>query len=119
MTQHDPNQVRNEHQVQVLADLMNTIEQRSSQSGDTSYTAKLLAAGKDHCAKKFGEEAFEIALASVGSDKKHIVSEAGDVLYHLLVLLKSCDVNLSDVMTELSKRTGQSGLQEKASRAEK
>ena len=104
------------HNVQVLSELMDTIEQRANQSKDTSYTAKLLNAGSEHCAKKFGEEAFEIALASQSSDKEHITSEAGDVLYHLLVLLKSCDVELSAVMSELSKRTHQSGLEEKASR---
>ena len=107
------------YQVQILSDLMDTIELRSQQSADESYTAKLLAAGTEHCAKKFGEEAFEVALASLSSDKIHVVSEAGDVLYHLLVLLKSCDIELKDVMAELSKRTNQSGLQEKASRVKK
>ena len=108
-----------QHNVQILADLMDTIKQRANDSEATSYTAKLLNKGSEHCAKKFGEEAFEVALASQGIDKKHIVSEAGDVLYHLLVLLKACDVELSAVMDELSKRTHQSGLEEKASRNNK
>ncbi len=108
-----------QHNVQILADLMDTIKQRAGESESTSYTARLLAKGSEHCAKKFGEESFEVALASQSSDKKHIISEAGDVFYHLLVLLKSCDVELSEVMDELSRRTQQSGLEEKAARINK
>jgi len=111
--------IMTQHNVQILSDLMDTINQRASQNETTSYTAKLLNAGSEHCAKKFGEEAFEVALASQGIDKKHVISEAGDVFYHLLVLLKSCDVELSAVMDELTKRTQQSGIEEKASRNNK
>lgn len=107
---------KSQHNIQVLADLMDTISERASDDENSSYTAKLLAQGKETCAKKFGEEAFEIALACIIGDKKHIANEAGDVLYHMLVLLKACDVELKEVMSVLANRTSQSGLQEKASR---
>lgn len=81
-----------------------------------SYTAKLLADGVERCAKKFGEEAAELLIASVGSDRKAIAAESVDVLYHLLVLLRATGVSLADVMGELDRRTAQSGLEEKASR---
>ena len=69
-----------------------------------------------HCAKKFGEEAFETAIAAVQEDKGRLVSEAADVLYHLMVLLKARGVSLAEVEAELQKRTTQSGHAEKASR---
>jgi phosphoribosyl-ATP pyrophosphohydrolase len=99
-----------------LEKLAASIAARKSASTDESYTAKLLAQGTEKCAKKFGEEAFEFALAAVLKDKTHTASEAADVLYHLLVLLQSADVSLADVMSALEKRQGTSGLAEKASR---
>ncbi len=81
-----------------------------------SYTAKLLSEGVERCAKKFGEEAAEIIIASVTKDRKGTESEASDVLYHLLVLLRAAGVPLVDVMAQLERRTAQSGLAEKASR---
>jgi phosphoribosyl-ATP pyrophosphohydrolase len=100
-----------------LADLAKVVAERA-RSGDPeqSYTAKLLAGGVERTAKKFGEEAFEVALAAVAGDKPHIAAEAGDVLYHLLVMLTACGVTLEEVMAELELRTGQSGLAEKAKR---
>ncbi len=102
---------------------MNTLEKlaaiiasRQGKPTDTSYTAKLLNSGAEKCAKKFGEEAFELAMASVLGNKANISNEAADVLYHLLVLLQSSDVPLSDVMAVLEKREGTSGLVEKANR---
>ncbi len=102
--------------LQVLADLENTINQRAKDDKSNSYTAQLLSQGTEKCAKKFGEEAVEVVLASLDQDKKHLVAEAADVLYHLLVLLKSRNIPLQTVMDELDRRTSQSGLQEKASR---
>jgi phosphoribosyl-ATP pyrophosphohydrolase len=99
-----------------LTRLAETIERRKRASADTSYTAKLLAQGREKCAKKFGEEAVELALAAMGTDKSHITAEAADVMYHLLVVLAASDVTLADVMTELARREGMSGLAEKASR---
>ena len=102
-----------------LADLAAIVAQRAGAGEADSYTARLLAAGPGKCAKKFGEEAFELALATVAEDGKAVTSEAADVLYHLLVLLASRGVALADVMAELQRRTAQGGLAEKASRAEK
>lgn len=103
----------------VLAKLAGTIASRAGSDPSTSYTAKLLAKGVEKCAKKFGEEAVELALASVSGDKAHIAAEAGDVLYHLLVLLRASGVELSSVMAELERREAQSGLEEKAARGDK
>ena len=105
-----------QHKLDVLGDLANTIARRRNGSPDQSYTAKLLAQGIEKCAKKFGEEAVELALASMKQDKAHVTSEAADVLYHLLVLLAASNVSLNDVMAELERREGVSGLAEKAAR---
>ena len=105
-----------DYRLEVLAALADEIAARKTASPETSYTAKLLSQGVDRCAKKFGEEAVELALASVLRDKPHTTAEAADVFYHLLVLLAASGVNLPDVMAELSRRQGVSGLVEKASR---
>jgi phosphoribosyl-ATP pyrophosphohydrolase len=99
-----------------LEKLNATIAARKGASPESSYTAKLLASGTEKCAKKFGEEAFELAMASVLNNKANTTNEAADVLYHLLVLLQSADVSLDEVMTVLEKREGTSGHVEKASR---
>jgi phosphoribosyl-ATP pyrophosphohydrolase len=99
-----------------LSELNQRITERAKASPDESYTAKLLKDGLDRCARKFGEEAVETIVAAVSRDKPGLTSEAADVLYHLLVLLNAGGVSLEDVMAELEKRTGQSGLAEKASR---
>jgi len=92
------------------------VAERAKASPDESYTAKLLRDGIDRCARKFGEEAVEAVVSAVARDKPGLTAEAADVLYHLLVLLAAADVSLDEVMAELEKRTGQSGLAEKASR---
>jgi phosphoribosyl-ATP pyrophosphohydrolase len=100
----------------VLNQLNAEILKRRNASPDQSYTAKLLSHGVEKCAKKFGEEAVELAIAAVLKDKVHTTAEAADVLYHLLVLLAASDVSLESVMAELARREGVSGLAEKASR---
>ena len=105
-----------DHRLDVLSALASDIAQRKSASPDISYTAKLLSQGVEKCAKKFGEEAVELALAAVLRDKGHTTSEAADVLYHLLVLLAASGVSLDDVMAELARRQGVGGIAEKASR---
>ena len=100
-----------------LEDLFASIEARATADPETSWTAKLLAKGPEKCAEKFGEEAIEAIIEAVKDDKTQLTSEAADVLFHLLVMLKSRDVALSDVMDELARRQGQSGLSEKAARA--
>jgi phosphoribosyl-ATP pyrophosphohydrolase len=99
-----------------LTDLEKIVRERATASPDVSYTAKLLRDGVEKTAKKFGEEAIEAVMAGVKGDKTELRNEAADVLYHLLVMLRGADVPLSDVMTELAKRTSQTGLVEKASR---
>ena len=99
-----------------LEDLFASIEARATADPETSWTAKLLAKGPEKCAEKFGEEAIEAIIEAVKNDKTQLTSEAADVLFHLLVMLKSRDVALSDVMDELARRQGQSGLSEKAAR---
>ena len=99
-----------------LQRLAETIHSRRLGSGEKSYTRLLLDGGAERCARKFGEEAVEVIIAAVGSDQKALTSEAADVLYHLLVLLAASDVPVADVMRELERRKGVSGLAEKASR---
>lgn len=105
-----------DHRLDVLAALADTIAARRNTPSAESYTAKLLSQGVEKCAKKFGEEAVEIALATMTGRQDHITSEAADVLYHLLVLLAATDVPLTDVMAELEKRFAMGGLEEKANR---
>ncbi|MEL7090387.1 MAG: phosphoribosyl-ATP diphosphatase [Pseudomonadota bacterium] len=99
-----------------LDDLFATIEARKSADPDTSWTAKLLAKGPEKCAEKFGEEAVEAIIEAVKGDRAKLTAEAADVLYHLLVMLAACDVSLDDVLAELARRQGTSGLTEKAAR---
>ena len=100
----------------VIEKLAATIAARATASSESSYTAKLLHAGIEKCAKKFGEEAFELALAAASRDKAHTAQEAADVIYHLLVLLQASGVSLAEVEKTLVTREAQSGLSEKASR---
>ena len=99
-----------------LEDLNERVGERAKASPEESYTAKLLFRGVEKCAQKLGEEAVETVIASVSGDKAGLIGEAGDVLFHLLVLLRASGVTLGEVMAELESRTGQSGLAEKASR---
>lgn len=101
-----------------IHDLAGIIDTRAAASGEVSYTRKLLDKGPEHCAKKLGEEAIEVVIASVESDgaREHIVAESADLLFHLLVLLKSRGIALSEVEAELGRRTQMSGLEEKAAR---
>jgi phosphoribosyl-ATP pyrophosphohydrolase len=99
-----------------LADLEARIAERAAASPEESWTAKLLAAGPERAAKKFGEEAVEVVIAAVKGDRAELIAESADVLYHLLVVLKARNVALQDVMRQLEARTVRSGLAEKASR---
>ena len=99
-----------------LDDLYATLLTRKDADPATSWTAALLAKGPDKCAEKFGEEAVEAIIEAVKGDKEALTSEAADVLYHLLVLLVARNVPLDDVMRELHRRQGTSGIEEKASR---
>jgi phosphoribosyl-ATP pyrophosphohydrolase len=99
-----------------LDELARTIDERAGASAETSYTRGLLDKGPAHCARKFGEEAIELAIAAAALDESAVRAEAADVLYHLLVVLRARGVTLSSVMNELDKRSGRSGHEEKASR---
>ena len=92
------------------------IAQRAGLSPEESYTAKLLAKGVAKCAQKLGEEAVETVIAAVENDRDHLIAESADLLFHLLVLLKSRDVRFEEVEAALEQRTGTSGLEEKAAR---
>ena len=92
------------------------IAAKATAAPDASYTAKLMAQGIGKCAQKFGEEAVELALASVSGNAQETTAEAADVLYHFLVLLEAAGVAPEAVMAELKRREGLSGLAEKAAR---
>jgi phosphoribosyl-ATP pyrophosphohydrolase len=97
--------------------LFATIAARKGADASTSYTAQLLAAGVEKCARKFGEEAVEAVIAGVSRDPRALTAESADVLYHLAVLWAAAGITPDDVYAALKAREGQSGLQEKASRA--
>jgi phosphoribosyl-ATP pyrophosphohydrolase len=93
-----------------------TIAARKEADPESSWTAKLLAKGPEKCAEKFGEEAVEAIIEAVKGDRDRLTAEAADVLYHLLVMLAAREVTLADVLAELERREGMSGLAEKAAR---
>ena len=102
-----------------LDDLADIIAARAGEDTGDSWTATLLAKGPEKCAEKFGEEAVEAIIEAVKGDRAALTAEAADVLYHLLVMLKSRGVSLADVMAELARRQGTSGIAEKAARGAK
>lgn len=101
-----------------LTRLEATIAQRLSASPETSYVAKLHARGLAKIAQKVGEEATETVIASLAGDEAELVGEAADLLFHLIVLLAEKGVALEQVLAELDRREGTSGIDEKASRTE-
>lgn len=100
----------------VLARLAATIEARAGADPGASHTAAMLAKGPGKCAEKFGEEAVEAIVAAASGDRAGLTHEAADVLYHLLVLLRAAGVGWGEVLAELERREGQSGIAEKAGR---
>ena len=99
----------------ILERLDLTIQGKTTESPNKSHTAKLLKKGPVKCAEKFGEEAIELIVASV-KKKKEIVGEAADTLYHMFVLLRSKNISINEVLTELASREGISGIEEKRKR---
>jgi len=99
-----------------LKDLEKIIAERAGASPEESWTSRLVASGIDKAAKKLGEEAVETVIAAMGGKKDDIIGESADLLFHLLVVLKMHDIPLSSVLAELERRTGQSGIAEKAAR---
>lgn len=99
-----------------LARLEATIAQRRGADPSTSYVAKLNARGLGKIAQKVGEEATETVIAALAGDRRELVGEAADLLFHLLVLLGAKEVPLAEVLAELDRREGVSGIAEKAAR---
>lgn len=100
----------------VLRQLAQILEQRKSQSPDQSYVASLYHKGLDTILKKIGEEATELVIAGKGQDHAQIVYEAADLWFHTLVLLAQQGLGPEQVLAELQRRFGLSGLEEKARR---
>ena len=99
-----------------LRKLTETLEVRKRASPDTSYVAKLYSKGEDAILKKIGEEATEVMLASKGGDKTQLVYETADLWFHCMVLLAKHGLSAQDVIDELERREGISGIAEKAGR---
>jgi phosphoribosyl-ATP pyrophosphohydrolase len=100
----------------VLQQLAQVLEQRKLESPDTSYVASLYKKGLDTILKKIGEEAAETIIAGKGGDKQQIIYETADLWFHCMVLLASQGLSPEDVLEELQRRFGLSGLDEKAQR---
>ena len=100
----------------ILQTLTATIEARKQASPDSSYVAKLFSKGEDAILKKIGEEATEVILASKEGDSAHIVYETADLWFHSMVMLAHHGLSAQDVLTELARREGLSGIVEKDSR---
>lgn len=101
-----------------LADLERIIAERARSGASDSWTVKLFAGGIDKAAQKLGEEAVEAVIAAVNRDADGLVKESADLLYHWLVVLALAEIPLSNVLAELERRTGRSGIAEKISRSE-
>ncbi|MBC7985623.1 MAG: phosphoribosyl-ATP diphosphatase [Sphingomonadaceae bacterium] len=99
-----------------LARLEATIRGRRGVDPAGSYTASLFDEGRAAIARKLGEEALETVIAALGDDRDALTCEAADLLYHLLVLLADAGIPLADILAELDRREGVSGLDEKAVR---
>jgi phosphoribosyl-ATP pyrophosphohydrolase len=98
--------------------LAELLEQRKSADPQTSYVAKLYAKGMDSILKKVGEEATETIIAAKNGDKEHLIYETADLWFHTLVMLAQAGLKPQDVLDELARREGLSGIVEKASRLE-
>ncbi|WP_375194948.1 phosphoribosyl-ATP diphosphatase [Sphingobium sp.] len=99
-----------------LFDLERTIRQRRQADPSQSYVAKLTAKGRGKIAQKVGEEAVETVIAAMAADRDGAIGESADLLFHLMVLLADLDISLDDVLNELDRREGMSGIAEKAAR---
>ena len=102
--------------MEILNKLYEIIISRKNAAPDSSYSASLFAKGNKKIAQKFGEEATETVIAAISGDKKEIISESADLLFHWLVLLAQNGVSLAEISQELERREGISGIDEKANR---
>jgi phosphoribosyl-ATP pyrophosphohydrolase len=101
---------------EILQALFHVIQERKANPSETSYTASLMQKGIDKILKKLGEEATELVIAGKGGVRDEIVYETADLIYHTLVLLSYHDIQLDEILDELARRFGISGISEKASR---
>jgi phosphoribosyl-ATP pyrophosphohydrolase len=99
-----------------LIRLEHIIAQRADADPDNSYVASLFAKGRGKIAQKVSEEATETIIAALSGDAQHVTAEAADLIFHLMILLRDVGVSLDDVLAELDRREGVSGLVEKAAR---
>ena len=99
-----------------LQTLEQTIAERRKADPSASYVAKLTARGRGKIAQKVGEEAVEAVIAAMADNRAELIGESADLLFHLLVLLADCDIPFDNVLNELDRREGLSGLVEKAAR---
>ena len=100
----------------ILERLDLTIQRKITESPNKSHTAKLFKKGPEKCAEKFGEEAIELIVACVKKKKPASIGEAADTLYHMCVLLRSKNISINEVLSELVSREGVSGIEEKRKR---
>jgi len=102
----------------ILKRLAETLETRKQASPESSYVARLFSKGEDAILKKIGEEATEVILASKAGDRSHLIYETADLWFHCMVLLAQHGLSAEDVLSELARREGLSGIAEKAGRKE-
>ncbi|MCG3201885.1 MAG: Phosphoribosyl-ATP pyrophosphatase [Gammaproteobacteria bacterium] len=100
----------------VLAELNDVLRARKNADPETSYVARLYQKGLDTILKKIGEEATETVVAAKGGDARQVVRETADLWFHSMVLLSHLDIPVAEVLAELGRRAGKSGLEEKAGR---
>ena len=102
---------------EILSRLAEMLEQRKSADPQSSYVAKLYSKGLDSILKKIGEEATETVLAAKDGDRQHIIYETADLWFHCMVMLANQGIHPDEVLAELARREGLSGLEEKAARS--
>ncbi len=102
----------------ILTQLQNTINCRKNSGTEESYVAQLLHKGQDKILKKVIEEAGEVLMASKDGDKQHVIYETADLWFHNMVLLAHHNIGVEEVLSELARRQGLSGLAEKAARSQ-
>ncbi|MCG6969853.1 MAG: phosphoribosyl-ATP diphosphatase [Gammaproteobacteria bacterium] len=103
----------------ILAELAQVLEQRKTADADSSYVARLYAKGLDAILKKIGEEATETVIAAKSGDKEQVIYETADLWFHSMVMLAHLGLEPQQVLEELQRRFGLSGLEEKAARGQK
>ena len=104
------------NELEIFNRLQDLIAARKSATSKSSYTRSLFEKGHYHLLKKFGEEAIEVVMASKDNNSKHLVCELADLWFHSLVLMGYHNITMDDIASELERREGVSGLEEKASR---